>query len=49
MGSDGFTPLRGAFYQYFIEYKLYEYYENKSNYLRAITTRSDKIINLETN
>jgi hypothetical protein len=49
MGSDGFTPSRGAFYQYFIEYRLYKYCEDKSNYLRAIMTRGGKIINLEAN
>jgi hypothetical protein len=48
-GSDGFTPSRGTPYQYFIECGLYEYCEDKSNYLRAITTRGGKIINLEAN
>jgi hypothetical protein len=49
MGSDGFTPSRGASCQYFIEYGLYKYCEDKSNYLRAITTRGDRIINLKAN
>jgi hypothetical protein len=49
MGSDGFTPSRGTPYQYFIEYGLYKYYEDKSNYLRAITTRGGKIVNLKAN
>jgi hypothetical protein len=48
-GSDGFTPSRGAPCQYFIKYRLYEYCEDKSNYLRAITTRGGRIINLEIN
>jgi hypothetical protein len=49
MGSDGFTPSRGAPYQYFIEYRLYKYYEDESNCLRAITTRGGRIINSEAN
>jgi hypothetical protein len=49
MGSDGFTSSRGAPCQYFIEYGLYKYCENKSNYLRAITTRDGKIISLKAN
>jgi hypothetical protein len=49
LGSDGFTPSRGAPCQYFIEYGLYEYCEDKSNYLRATTTRGGKIVNLEAN
>jgi hypothetical protein len=48
-GSDGFTPSRGAPYQYFIECGLYECCEDKSNYLRAITTRGGGIISLEAN
>jgi hypothetical protein len=48
-GSDGFTPLRGAPCQYFIECGLYEYCEDKSNYLQAITTRGGRIINSEAN
>jgi hypothetical protein len=49
MGSDGFTPSRGAPCQYFIECRLYEYCEDKSNCLRAITTRGDKIVSLKAN
>jgi hypothetical protein len=49
MESDGFTPSRDTLYQYFIKYRLYKYCEDKFNYLRAITTRDDKIINLEAN
>jgi hypothetical protein len=49
MGSDGFTSSRGAPCQYFIECGLYEYCEDKSNYLRAITTRSGGVVNLEAN
>jgi hypothetical protein len=49
MGSDGFTPSRGAPYQYFIECGLYEYYEDEFNCLRAITTRGGGIVNLEAN
>jgi hypothetical protein len=46
MGSDGFTPSRGASYQYFIEYGLYKCCEDEFNYLRAITTRGGRIISL---
>jgi hypothetical protein len=49
MGSDGFTPSRGAPYQYFIEYGLYKYCEDKFNYLRVITTRDGKIVSSEAN
>jgi hypothetical protein len=49
MGSDGFTSSRGALCQYFIECRLYEYCEDKSNYLRAIITRGGRIVNLEAN
>jgi hypothetical protein len=49
MGSDGFTPSRGAPCQYFIEYGLYECCEDESNCLRAITTRGDGIVSLEAN
>jgi hypothetical protein len=49
MGSDGFTPSRGAPCQYFIECGLYKYCEDESNCLRAITTRGGRIINLEAN
>jgi hypothetical protein len=48
-GSDGFTSLRGASCQYFIECGLYEYCEDESNCLRAITTRGGKIVSLEAN
>jgi hypothetical protein len=49
LGSDGFTPSRGAPYQYFIKCGLYEYCEDESNYLRAITTRGGRIVNLKAN
>jgi hypothetical protein len=49
MESDGFTPSRGAPYQYFIEYGLYECCEDEFNCLWAITTRGDRVINLEAN
>jgi hypothetical protein len=49
LGSDGFTPSRGAPCQYFIEYGLYKCCEDESNYLRAITTYSGRIISSETN
>jgi hypothetical protein len=49
MGSDGFISSRGAPYQYFIECGLYECCEDEFNYLRAITTRGGRIVDLEAN
>jgi hypothetical protein len=49
MGSDGFTPSRGALCQYFIECGLYEGSWDESNCLRAIATRGGGMVNLEAN
>jgi hypothetical protein len=47
MESDKFTSPRDTPYQYFVGYGLYEGSWDKSNCLRAITTRGGRIINLE--
>jgi hypothetical protein len=49
MGSDGFTPSRGAPCQYFIECGLYECCEDESNCLRAIATRGGGMVDLKAN
>jgi hypothetical protein len=49
MESDKLTSSRDAFCPYLTECGLYKRSWDKSNYLRAIMTRGDRIVNLEAN